>query len=159
MFRANTLPKSIARQWVGKVISFLSVSLAAQVGTAPILYLSFGYFSALSIVLNCIFVPLVSLFFAPILLLSGLAVLLPQSVGAVLLYPVGVIASSTLLPFYLIRFSSTVIQSLTLTTPALISYYAAVVFASDKINVHKWQRRVTVIGFFIVFLLCLAAAS
>lgn len=159
VFRSNTLPSPLARQCMGKVFSFLSVSLAAQIATAPILYLSFGYFSALSLLLNCIFVPIVSLCFTPLLALTGVAVLLPQSVGAALLYPVGVIASATLLPFYLVRLSGALIRSMTIGAPALIAYYAAVLFASDKINVPKFQRRITVIGFVVAFLLCLAVAS
>ena len=159
MFRANTLPPTLARQAVGKVISFLSVSFSAQIATAPILYLSFGYLSALSLLLNCIFVPIVAFCFAPLLALTAVAVFLPQAVGAVVLYPVGVVASSMLLPFYLIRFSGTVIHSPALGAPALVAYYAAVVFASDKFNLPKFQRRLTVIGFFIAFLLCLSVAS
>lgn len=159
MFRRNTSPEPLARQWSKKVVSFLSISLSAQIATAPILYLAFGYFSALSILLNCIFVPIVSACFAPLLILTAIAAILPKVVGAALLYPVGVIASSLLLPFHLVRLSAGVVRSLTVTPSAVIAYYVAVLFASDKFNLPKWQRKVTMIGFFLVFLTCLAVAS
>lgn len=47
------------------VASFLSVSLAAQIGTAPVLLASFGYVSLWSLLLNCLFVPLIGARFRP----------------------------------------------------------------------------------------------
>ncbi len=158
-FRANTLPPPLARQWLGKVVAFFAVSLAAQIATAPVLCSAFGYLSAVSVLLNCIFVPIVSVGFAPLLILTAASLVLPQAVGAVLLYPVGVVASAMLLPFHLIRFSTGIIQSVSLSSPAVIAYYCAVLFSSDKINVRKWQRRCTAVAFIAVFLLCLTLAS
>ena len=60
MFRGNTLVKPLKRQAAEKVISFLAVSIAAQLGTFPVLYASFGYVSVLSLLLNCVFVPLIT---------------------------------------------------------------------------------------------------
>ncbi len=159
IFRGNTSPAPLAKQYVGKAISFLSVSLAAQIGTAPVLYTAFGYFSLVSIALNCVFVPIVSVCFAPLLALTALAVILPQAVGEILLYPVGVVSSALLLPFHVLRFEAGIVKALFLNAPAIIAYYVAVVVASDKINIPKWQRRVTVLAFILVFALCALVAS
>lgn len=159
IFRRNTSPAPIARQWTEKILAFLSFSLAAQIGTAPVLYMAFGYFSVTSIAINCVFVPIVSVCFAPLLAVTALALILPQAVGAILLYPVGVVSSALLLPFHVLRFSAGIVQSISLTAPAMIAYYSAVAVASDKINLPKWQRRVTVIAFVLAFVLCVAVAS
>lgn len=154
MFREDTGPPSLAHQAVSKVISFLSVSLAAQVGTAPILYLSFGYFSVVSLLLNCVFVPLMTLCFSPLLLLTLLATLLPAIAGIILYVP-NVVIGTLMLPFHVLDFSKGILSSHILRGSAVVCYYCAVLFVSDKINVSPLQRFGTALLFGITFVICL----
>ncbi len=141
MFKGNTLPKPLPWQALDKVIGFLSVSLAAQLATAPILYLSFGYFSVLSLFLNCLFVPLITLGFSPLLLFATIGAVLPTTVLPILFYlPNLLIGASTLL-FHVMDFSAGVIRSLRLLPQSVICYYAALLFCTDKMNFSKWQKR------------------
>lgn len=59
------------------VASFVSVSLAAQLGTAPVLLDTFGYISLWSLLLNGVFVPLVGAVFAGLLAIAFVAAMLP----------------------------------------------------------------------------------
>ena len=158
MFRGNTSPKPLAAQAVEKVVAFLSVSLAAQLGTAPILYLSFGYFSVISIFLNCIYVPLITLCFSGLLLLAVLSAIFPIAAG-VLLYVPNLLINVAVLPFHALAFSGGVINSVTLSGGALVCYYGGVLFLSDKFNLPKWQKGLTVSIFFAAFTVCVFAAG
>ena len=154
MFREDTGPKSLPRQFIEKAIMFVSASLAAQVGTAPILYTAFGYLSVVSLLMNCVFVPLITIGFAPILAAVVLSLLFPFLKGA-LLYVLDVIISLLMLPFHAIDFSGGILSSISLGTAAILCYYVAVMFTSDKINVPKWQKWGTVVLFVASFCLCL----
>jgi competence protein ComEC len=154
MFRDNTAPKPLFHQAMGKIISFLSVSIAAQVGTAPILYISFGYFSVASLWLNCMFVPIITLCFSPLLLLSVLATLIPVVASAILWVP-NVLISGVMLLFHLIDFDGGIITSLTVGATSLICYYFAMILASDKFNIPKWVRCFAVMIFVAAFAACI----
>lgn len=158
MFCDNTSPKSLLRQATEKCISFLSVSFAAQIGTAPILYLSFGYFSIVSIFLNCIYVPMMTFCFSPLLLLASISALL-SSLAGVLLYVPNVLLHLAVLAFHLISFENGIIDSLSFGAPAVVCYYCAVLFASDKCNLSKWHKRALTLLFIASFAVCVVAGS
>lgn len=154
MFREDTGPKSLARQAADKTIAFLSASLAAQVGTVPILYLAFGYLSTVSLLLNFLFVPIITIGFAPMLAVVLVSVLLPFVKG-VLLYVLGVIVNLLILPFHAVDFSQGVLTSLSLGAAAMLCYYLSVLFVSDKINIPKWQKWGTVLLFVVSCIICI----
>ena len=153
IFKKGSPFKPLSKQLQQSVLSFLSVSIAAQVGTFPVLYLSFGYFSLISLLLNCLFVPLISVCFSLLLLLAFASVMMPV-LADVLLYAPNVVISAAMLPFHSWDFSSGILSSISFEIPALISYYLAVCFASDKINLPRWQRHLTVVLFSATFLFC-----
>lgn len=141
MFKGNTLPKPLPWQAVDKVISFLSVSMAAQLATAPILYLSFGYFSVISLLLNCLFVPMITLGFSPLLVFALVGAFLPSSLLPIVFYLPNLLLGASTLLFHIVDFSSGVIRELHLLPQSVICYYAALIFCTDKINFCKWQKR------------------
>lgn len=155
MFREDTGPKPLPRQFAEKAVTFVSASLAAQVGTTPILYTAFGYLSVISLLMNCVFVPLITIGFAPILAAVVLSLLFPFLKGA-LLYVLDVIISLLMLPFHAIDFSGGILSSISLGTATILCCYMAVMFASDKINVPKWQKWGTVVLFAVSSYICLA---
>lgn len=158
MFRGNTLAKPLTREVAEKGISFLSVSIAAQLGTLPVLYASFGYLSTISLLLNCLFVPLISVGFSPLLFFALVACVLPSGAGAVVLYFPNVLLHAFALPFHFFDFSNGIIASFSLPSIAFVCYYAAVLAASGKMNLPVWQRRVFTLLFFGVFFLTLTIA-
>ncbi len=131
-----TIPQRIARA----VISFLSVTTAAQIATAPLLLKTFGYLSGWTMLLNCLFVPLVSVAFSFLLLFVALACVLPTPVGVVILYLPSVLWSAVLLLFQITDFSTFAFTDVTLSGGATLAYYAGWQFLSDKWNVTKGQR-------------------
>ena len=139
------------------VISFLSVSTAAQIATAPVLLHTFGYLSGWSLLLNCIFVPLISASFSLLLVGVAIACFLPLSVAPILLYVPNVIWSAALLVFEAFDFSVFVLKGVTLTVGAFICYYGALSFFSDKWNLTVKQRRgfglLCAAGFIVVVLI------
>lgn len=141
MFKGNTLPKPLPWQAVDKVIGFLSVSIAAQLATAPILYLSFGYFSVASLLLNCLFVPLITLGFSPLLFFAMVGAVLPYDILTIWFYLPNLLLGVSTLLFHILDFSSGVIRGLQLLPQSVICYYAALIFFADKINLSKWQKR------------------
>ena len=121
------------------VASFVSVSLAAQLGTAPVLLDTFGYISLWSLLLNGVFVPLVGAVFAGLLAIAFVAAMLPLAAAPVLLYVPSVLWSAVLLVFHAFDFSLPVIQGWRFGRGAVL-YYAALCAASDKINLSAKAR-------------------
>lgn len=130
------------QKWKRAVTEFLSVSLAAQLATAPVCLQAFGYLSGWSILLNCLFVPFIGAVFALLLTVAFAGCLLPTSAAAVLLYLPNVVWSAVLLAFETVDFSAFALQGITLTLGAFFCYYAALSFATDKWNLTKKQRMV-----------------
>ena len=124
-----------------KIVSFLSVSTAAQIATAPVLLHTFGYLSGWSLLLNCLFVPFISGLFALLLISVALGCVLPLSVAHILLYLPNVIWSAALLVFEAVDFSSFALQGITFTAGSFVCYYVGLSFFSDKWNLTPKQRK------------------
>ena len=159
MFHGNTLPKPLSRQAIEAFGSFMAVSLSAQLGTLPILYVRFGYLSLVSVGLNVLFVPLVSACFAALLVLVLLACLLPAEWGTVLLYVPDTLLHAVMLPFHAADFWGGAVRSVAFETEATICYYTGLVFCTDKLNFSKWHKRLFALFFLTAFALCLIVAS
>ena len=140
------LPKTIGQEVRGMIFSLLSVSFAAQIATTPILLQTFGYVSCWSLLLNLLFVPLISAGFSLLLLFVFIACALPVSAASVILYLPSMLWSAVLLVFEACDFSSFMIRGFSLTAGGVVCYYLACTFASDKWNVSGRIRRVAVWG-------------
>ncbi len=122
-------------------ISLLSVSLAAQIGTFPVLLSSFGYVSVWSIFLNLVFIPFISATFSLLLLFAAVGCVLPLSVAPILLYLPNAVFSAALLLFEAFDFSNFVIRNVRLATSAFVCYYGGMSFVTDKWNLTTGQKQ------------------
>lgn len=138
---ARQAPPEIPERIRAAITSFLATCTAAQIATAPIQLSAFGYLSGLGLLLNCLFVPLISAIFSLLLILTVIACVLPISVVPVLLFPVEVLFSGALLCFYAVEFSSFV-WTLFFPITAIAPYYAAWIFYTDKLNLSKKARAI-----------------
>lgn len=155
----DTLPPSLSERFRRKVGSLISVSLAAQITTAPILLSAFGYLSGWSLVLNFFFVPFISGVFAALLALVFLASLLPISLASGLLYLPNVVWSLVLLLFETVDFSAFTVTGIRLIGPTKVLYYSALVVGTDKLNIPRAWRRGLSAAFFLAFFACACVLS
>ncbi|MBQ9714042.1 MAG: ComEC/Rec2 family competence protein [Clostridia bacterium] len=146
-------PPSIGESIRRATTSFLSVTLSAQIATAPIQLSAFGYLSAWSLLLNFLFVPLISAAFSGLLLLVLIACLLSISWSSVILYFPSMLWTGVLLAFEAFDFSSFCIKGVSLTGIGMLCYYLACTFLSDKWNLRKRARRWIAIGLFAAFMI------
>ena len=146
-------PLGVRGRIVRSVFSFLSVTLSAQIATAPLTLYVFGYLSVWSLFLNCLFVPIVSIIFSAVLALVVVACILPLTVSGIVLYLPSVVWSALLLVFQTFDLSADLIQGVSLNAPLLLVYYTALLFCTDKWNVPKKAARALVGICFAAFLL------
>jgi predicted membrane metal-binding protein len=155
----DTLPLTVGERFLRAFVSVLSASFAAQILTAPLQYLAFGYLSGWSFVLNLIFVPLISGVFAFLLLLVVLACLLPLWCGAYLLYVPVMLFNAALLVFEIVDFSTFSLTGMQLSIGSCVCYYGGMIFLTDKWNVSKRQKIVLSAGCFMAFAIILATLN
>ncbi|MBQ9118375.1 MAG: ComEC/Rec2 family competence protein [Clostridia bacterium] len=141
MFKGDTPPKSIPTRYKEKVINFLSVTLSAWLATTPVSLAFFGYMSAWGLLLNCIFVPLLSAFFVALLIVGVLAALLPLVCAGVVLYPLNATFSLVVLFFEICYFGQT---ALLLSAGTVVCYYLALLFCTDKFSLSTGWKRLAV---------------
>ena len=155
----DTMPPSLGERIYRFVSSFLSVSLSAQIFTAPLLLHYFGYVSGWALLLNCIFVPFISAVFSILLLLVSIACLLPVEFAFVILYLPNLIWSVVLLAFQTFDFSSFAISELKLSAGASIAYFAGCLFCTDKWNLKKPLSHAVSIACFFAFVIAMVALN
>ncbi|MBR2442475.1 MAG: ComEC/Rec2 family competence protein [Clostridia bacterium] len=127
-------PRGLGEQVYLAVSSFLAVSFSAQIFTAPLLLYYFGYISGAGILLNCLFIPLVSAVFGGLLCLITVACLLPIVCAKVLLFLPSAVLSGLLLLFDFVNFSKFAVKGILFSVYAFVPYFLACSFASDKWN-------------------------
>lgn len=137
----DTLPPGVWVRIRRAVVSFFSVSLWAQIFTAPILLSAFSYISGWALLLNCVFVPLISAVFSFVLLFAVIACCLPALFSQAILYVPNVIFSTLLLLFEALDFSTFAFIGPKLSLPFYLCYYAALLLISDKFNLTKRYKR------------------
>ena len=133
-------PPTITQSAVRASISFLVVTISAQIFTTPILWNAFGYLSVWSLLLNCVFVPLIGVLFSLLLFLALVASVLPVALASYLLFVPNVLLSAGLLFFEFFDFSSTVLSGMRLRWNSFVCYYLACTFATDKWNITRVLR-------------------
>ena len=136
----DTVPPRLSTRAYRAVSSFLSVSLGAQIFTAPFLLYYFGYVSGWALLLNCIFVPFISGIFSLLLLTVALACVLPLTCSFVVLYVPNVLWSAVLLLFEMVDFTTFALEGLRISVSVAVLYILSVLFFTDKWNVNKWLR-------------------
>lgn len=138
--KRDTRPLSIVGGLKNNAIAFLSASIAAQVTTAPLLLYYFGYISCWSLVLNCLFVPLIGALFSVLLSFVLIASILPIAVSGVILYIPNVVWAAVLLLFYAFDFSSFCLTGIKLSIIPIFLFYLWITFFSDKWNLSpRWK--------------------
>ena len=140
-------------------IRLLSASIAAQITTAPVLLSVFGYLSGWSLLLNFIFVPLVSAVFALLLIFVLIAALLPLSAASVVLFIPNAVWSAVLLLFEIFDFTGFALTGIAVSGAGCICYYLGWTFLTDKWNLSKthkaWLTALCAVG----TLVCTLAAN
>ena len=144
--KGDTLPIGVLGSIRRKVTSFLSVTIAAQIATSPLLLYYYGYLSGWTLLLNCVFVPIFTCAFSLFLFSAVLATLLPFfAVG--ILYVSNVVWTLLLLLFQTADFTNFAISGLRINVFAIIPYYAACLFITDKFNLSKsWKIPLFFVG-------------
>ncbi len=136
----NEHPPTVRQRVQRACVSFLSLSTSAQIATAPLSLATFGYLSGWAVLLNILFVPLISAGFAFLLSFVLIAAVLPIAWSGWILYAPSVAWSALLLLFQTVDFSSFSLSGLTIGTGGLICYYIGIAFLSDKFNLSKPTR-------------------
>lgn len=149
------VPPSVAEGLRRKTVSLLSASLSAQIMTTPVLIMSFGYVSALSLVLNFIFVPFMSATFALLLLFVVVSCVLPFSFAPIVLYAPSVLWALVLLVFDFVDFSAFAWTNIPLTVLGAVCYYLGCLFLTDKWNVSRTLKGILSSVCFLTFALSL----
>ena len=155
----DTLPLTMGESALRFLISLFSASLAAQIATAPLQYMAFGYLSGWSMLLNLFFVPLISAAFAGFLALVAVAGILPASWSVYVLYLAKVLWNALLLLFEVFDFSTFALTGIQISGESCVCYYGGVTFLSDKWNVSKKQRRELAFACFGAVILILATLN
>jgi competence protein ComEC len=150
--KGDTLPKTLFEYITSGAASAFSVSLAAQIATAPIQLAHFGYISGWGLLLNVLFVPLISAGFAFLLLFAVIACLLPIGASSVVLYIPNVVWSAILLLFEVVDFSSFALVGWQVSAQAGICYYTGCVFATDKLYLSAVWKRIGGVACFLAFI-------
>ena len=143
-------PLSIQERMIRAVVSFLAVSLSAQIFTAPILLSAFGYLSGWALLLNGIFVPVLSTCFSALLALALLSCLLPFLAGILLYLPALLWTILTLL-FEIVDFSKFCITDVKIAGGAFVLYYLTLSFLTDKWNLKPFLKKLFLAVGFLLF--------
>ena len=133
----DTLPPTIGERIYRFIASVGTMSLSAQIFTAPLQLIYFGYVSGWGLLLNGIFVPFISGIFAILLLLVVVAAVCPVGLAPMFLGLPNVVWSATLLVFQAFDFSSFALHDVQMSIFGIIAYYVGWLFLTDKWNVKR----------------------
>ncbi len=152
------VPQSVFTRLSHNIFSVFSVSLAAQIATAPILLKSFGYVSGWSLLLNVLFVPIIGGIFAFLLVLVLLACVMPIALSEGLLYFPSVLWQALLLVFETFDFS-TFAWTKEVSDGTVVIYYVGWLFTTDKWNISTRLKRALTIGCLVAFAVTMVALN
>lgn len=119
--------------------SAVAVSFSAQACTFPILVDSFGYTSGLSILLNLLFVPLISAAFCVLFAFTALACVFPAAAGVLLWLPCYFLRIAVL-PVTLFEFRVLLICGFSFGGVCTLLWYLLCWTATDKINLRPLPK-------------------
>lgn len=124
-----------------KIASAAGVSFAAQLGTLPVMLMTFGYVSGAGLLLNLIVVPIMSVLYAVLLITTLICLIIPPS--AVLISVAAAPIQAVLSFLVLYGFENSLITSANLGAFAPL-YFIALAFASDKFNI-KFIKKLIIV--------------
>ena len=156
--QGDSLPLGVGDKVYQWCSSVLSVSIAAQIASAPVLMCAFGFLSGWALLLNFLFVPIIGCLFSALLLCVATACVVPVTAGGVLYLP-ELLCSLLMLVFELADFSSFALTGIKLTGGGILCYYAGWLFLSDKWNISKKSRVVYAVLCFAVFVSAVGIAN
>ena len=133
----DTLPPTIRERVYRTTASLFATTMSAQIATAPLLLYYFGYLSGWALLLNCVFVPIVTAFFSVLLAFVAIACLLPSVCSLVVLYLPNLVWSGLLLLFEAVDFSSFALTGVSVSGGAIVLYCTGWLFLTDKWNIDK----------------------
>lgn len=122
------------RLYPKKLNDLASISLAVQFGVAPIVCYYFGYTSIVSILINMLIVPIISLLFPILLIFTLISAIFPALSFLLKILEVILFAIRKLASFVEFGRLNLFIE---FNVPMLFLYYFVSIFASDRINVSK----------------------
>jgi MFS family permease len=116
-----------------RIIKFLAGTLSVQLAILPVQIAFFGYVSLWSVPLNCVFLPLFSLFFPVLLVGILLSCIFPASAALFFLLP------AFLLQFFVFffsaaDFSSAILCGFSFGAAGMIAYYGCLFLWSERCN-------------------------
>ncbi len=123
-----------------RVADALGTAVSAQICTFPVLIDSFGYISAISFVLNLLFIPIISTVYAVLFVGCVLAAIFPFA-SAVLLFLPEYLLRIAVLPVMMADFKIWLISGFSFGGCALL-WYTGIYFLSDKINFRAWVKAI-----------------
>ena len=150
---ADDEPPTVIERIRSGVISAFSMSLSAQVLTAPVLLNAFSYLSVWGLLLNVLFVPLISIAFSWLLAFVFIGCLLPVWWSRVLLSLPNVFFHALLFVFEIFDFSRFIIAGIKLSGSGIVCYYIGLIVWSDKLNLRTWQKGVISALFLMMFVM------
>ncbi len=150
-FTAYEKPLSVGDRIYRWFSQMFSATLAAQIATAPLLIIRFGYLSGWALLLNCIFVPIVEAAFTLLLAVTVIASIFPVATPF-LLYVPSVWWSALLLLFQAADFSTFALSGMQLSAINCVCYYAGLTFLTDKWNISKRLRVILFLLFAVGFM-------
>lgn len=153
------VPLGIRESAVRSCVSFLGVTISAQLATLPISCFWFGYVSVFSLLLNCLYVPIIGALFPIQLFFTFVACILPTTASIVIFFPLKGIWAVLVLLFELFAFSVVDISGITITGGAIICYYLSFILLTDKWNLSKIEKIGVSLLFMVASILCLVFAS
>lgn len=121
-----------------KLTSAVSVCLSAQLATFPVLLDSFGYVSALGLILNLLFVPVISAVYAILFVAAVFSCILP-SISFILLWLPETALSLAIVPILSFDWKVMLICGFSFGMAA-IPWYGLLFFLSDKINLKRLPK-------------------
>lgn len=123
-----------------KLAFALGTALSAQICTFPVLIDFFGYISAISFVLNLLFIPVISSVYAVLFVAGVLASVLPFASAALLFIPEYLLRLAVL-PIVMADFRFWLICGFSFGGCSLLWYFG-IYFLSDKINLRVWVKAI-----------------
>ena len=136
-----------------KFSSALSVAFSAQVCTFPLLIDCFGYVSALSLVLNLLFIPVISAVYSALFVCMIFAAVIPAA-GTAVLYVPCLLLQVAVTPVMMADFGVLLISGFTFGGAAVL-WYVLVFLISDKVNLKIIPKAVGSAALCVALAVCL----
>lgn len=136
-----------------RAASALGTAVSAQVCTFPILIDSFGYTSGIGLVLNLLFIPVISAVFSLLFLCTVLACVLPFAATWLLFVP-KYFLSVAVLPILALDLKVLLLCGFSFGGCAAI-WYLGIWLLTDKVNLKRWVKGVCSAVLCVIFVVCM----